>query len=338
MQPNPRPLFYTNIHGRPHHHGVQAIKQAPPPPSPTRIFSHRYWKNAKRKRATTKKDTQYTNQQLKDGVLNGSTPSAAYDTACTFNSGMLGDPFIQTTQQSTKVFSIANGRQNPRPNIPRLHHPVRKPAQTVERVPALAGQSFVSGVKFSEAGYISVCNGDEVNLSDSRTARIVVSEEAMLKGWFCPHTKMWLTPLQAKVTELKRHTLVLDGPNGTESLNPLYEVPSCARILKHIEVFKKDRPPPSEAINNVYELPSIEPAIRYLHGAAGFPTKATWIKAIRNGSYLSWPPVNIKMSTSTSKSQRKPKKGTCAPKYKDCDPPKTTDPPKAKLQMTQNPH
>ena len=66
-------------------------------------------------------------------------------------------------------------------------------------------------------------------------------------------------------------------------------------MLKHIEVIKRDRPSPSEAINNVYEFPSIKPAIRYLHGAAGFPTKATWIKAIRNGSYLSWPLVNIKI-------------------------------------------
>ena len=66
-------------------------------------------------------------------------------------------------------------------------------------------------------------------------------------------------------------------------------------MLKHIEIFKKDRPSPAEAINNVYELPSIEPEIRYLHGAAGLPTKATWLKSIRNGSYLSWPLVNIKI-------------------------------------------
>ena len=89
-----------------------------------------------------------------------------------------------------------------------------------------------------------------------------------------------------KLTDLKKHTLILDSPNGTESLNPLYVVPSCASMLKHIEIFKNDRPYPAEAINNVYDLPSIKPAIRYLHGAAGFPTKVTWLKAIRNGSYL----------------------------------------------------
>ena len=65
-------------------------------------------------------------------------------------------------------------------------------------------------------------------------------------------------------------------------------------MLKPIEAFKTDSPSPSEAIKNVYELPSIEPSISYLHGATGFPTKLNWLKAIRNGSYLSWPLVNVK--------------------------------------------
>ena len=49
-----------------------------------------------------------------------------------------------------------------------------------------------------------------------------------------------------------------------------------------------------EYLHNLYELPSIEPTIRYLHGAAGFPTKASWLKAICKGNYLSWPLINVK--------------------------------------------
>ena len=49
-----------------------------------------------------------------------------------------------------------------------------------------------------------------------------------------------------------------------------------------------------EYLHNVYELPSVEPTIRYLHGAAGFPTKTSWLKAIRKGNYLSWPLINVK--------------------------------------------
>ena len=64
---------------------------------------------------------------------------------------------------------------------------------------------------------------------------------------------MWRITLKAKVTDLNRHTLILDSPDGTESLNPFYVVPTCARMLKQIEIFKKDRPSPAKAINNVYD-------------------------------------------------------------------------------------
>ena len=62
-------------------------------------------------------------------------------------------------------------------------------------------------------------------------------------------------------------------------------------MLEEISAFTET---PTDKINNVYELPSIERAVRYLHGAAGFPTKANWLKAIRNGTFISWPLLNIK--------------------------------------------
>ena len=34
--------------------------------------------------------------------------------------------------------------------------------------------------------------------------------------------------------------------------------------------------------------------MRYLHVCAGFPTKATWVKAIQNGNYATWPGLTIK--------------------------------------------
>jgi hypothetical protein len=46
--------------------------------------------------------------------------------------------------------------------------------------------------------------------------------------------------------------------------------------------------PLSDAIYNVYEI-NIQPKlIRYHHVAAGFPTKPTWLKAIRNKQFASW--------------------------------------------------
>ena len=105
-------------------------------------------------------------------------------------------------------------------------------------------------------------------------------------------------------------TLILNSPSGLESLNSVYSLPSSDRITTHVAACCDNRPPPTEVINNVYELPNIDPAIKYLHGAAGFPTKATWLKAIRKGSYLSWPLVDVKNVKKISPSPRKPKRAT----------------------------
>ena len=77
--------------------------------------------------------------------MNGSVPSAAYDTACTSNAGMVGDPFIHTGRPSTKVFTVAYGHKTPGSTEAKLHHPVREPARMVEMVPGLADQSLLSG-------------------------------------------------------------------------------------------------------------------------------------------------------------------------------------------------
>ena len=111
-------------------------------------------------------------------------------------------------------------------------------------------------------------------------------------------------PLHTCVNNLNIHTLPLNGPTGTESLNYLYSVPSTTKMLSHLEVFNHIRPSAVEAINNFYKLPSIELAIRYLHGAAGFPTKSTWIKSIQKGNYLKWSLINVNNVNKKFLSQR----------------------------------
>jgi hypothetical protein len=39
----------------------------------------------------------------------------------------------------------------------------------------------------------------------------------------------------------------------------------------------------------VYELKTQPKLVRYYHAAAGFPTKPSWLKAIKNKQYASWP-------------------------------------------------
>ena len=41
--------------------------------------------------------------------------------------------------------------------------------------------------------------------------------------------------------------------------------------------------------HSVYDLPSVEALVRYMHVAAGYPVKSTWLKSIKHGNYNSWP-------------------------------------------------
>ena len=45
----------------------------------------------------------------------------------------------------------------------------------------------------------------------------------------------------------------------------------------------------SPAAHSAYDLPSIEALVHYMHTAAGFPVKSTCLKAIKKGSFESWP-------------------------------------------------
>jgi hypothetical protein len=47
-----------------------------------------------------------------------------------------------------------------------------------------------------------------------------------------------------------------------------------------------------ERANNVYDLPSISQTVKYLHAAAGFQTKETWLKDINAGNFTAWPTIN----------------------------------------------
>jgi hypothetical protein len=57
--------------------------------------------------------------------------------------------------------------------------------------------------------------------------------------------------------------------------------------------FLPKRPPFRDAIHNVYELKTQPKLVHYYHTAAGFPTKPTWIKAIRNKQFASWPGLTV---------------------------------------------
>jgi hypothetical protein len=73
----------------------------------------------------------------------------------------------------------------------------------------------------------------------------------------------------------------------------MYEVANMTLTCQHIDAISVHAHC-WEYLHNIYELPSLEPTICYLHVATRFPPKATWLKAVRQGNYSTWPLINVK--------------------------------------------
>ncbi len=227
------------------------------------------------------------------GILNGTIPSAVSDTGTTSSAFLKEDPSIPTGRVSSVVFHLPNGAIAPATTVNKSLHNVRAPTRDVNIVPSLVENSLLSTSKFANTGYTTIYDKIEVNFYNAKTIKITVLANAVLKGWQCPRTNLWRVPLVPIVTNLNTDTLILDHSSGQDSLNSMYTVKTDQISHEHVSLQMCNNQC-QEYLHNVCEIPSIEPTICYLHGAAGIPTKASWLKAICKGNYLSWPLINVK--------------------------------------------
>jgi hypothetical protein len=163
--------------------------------------------------------------------------------------------------------------------IHKSHHNLMEPACSVNIVSSLVGNSLLSTVKMVEAGYTAIYDDKEVNFYNTAATKITVLANTILNGWRCPWAKLWRVPLIDNVHNKNTDTLLLDHPHKHDCLNSLYQVESTTTTWEHINTIMLQTIG-REYIHNVYKLPSIEPTIRYLHAAAGFPVEKTLLKAI----------------------------------------------------------
>ena len=248
--------------------------------------------NAKKKRLRRRR--MFTDDQIRWAVLNGVLPSACLDTGATSNVGRKEDPFEETGIPSNKVFTLPNGETTAASTKAKLHLDLREPAKSVDMVPALKGQSLLSGSKLAEAGYTAIYDEDEVNIYNN-TAKIQVNEKAVLKGYRCRRSGgLWRVPLVPVVTNENTDTVILDSTDGQQCKHKMWHIPTNPKIQQHLSTPKSTIQCPTEFIQFLQSLPSIEAIIRYLHAAAGYPKKKTWLQGIRAGNYLTWPYVNVK--------------------------------------------
>ena len=140
-------------------------------------------------------------------------------------------------------------------------------------MPSIETYSLLSTAKFAEAGYITVFDKEEVNIYNAQNTTLKVSKGAILRGWFEKTANLWQIPLIP---------VVLNNNTDTVLVN------------KQPTEFLPGRTPVIEAISNVYDLKTQPELIRYLHACASFPTKPSWMKAIKNRQYASWPGLTVK--------------------------------------------
>ncbi len=132
--------------------------------------------------------------------------------------------------------------------------------------------SLLSTSKFAAANYITIFDKEEVNIYDVNDMIIAVTRGAVLHVFRCPMSGMWRIPLIDLVRNNNTKTVIVNCP-------PSEFLPAC--------------PPPTKAIHNIYELKTQPKLVHYYHAAAGFPTKPTWLKAIKNKQFASWPGLTV---------------------------------------------
>jgi hypothetical protein len=191
--------------------------------------------------------------KLRKGIMTGTITSIIVDSGATSGVGTATNPSQCTGRQSTKQFILPSGAVVPATSI--------SPQASV---------SITS--KYADANYITIFDRDTVNIYDANDTEITVTKGAILRGWRDPDINLWQIPLVNMVRNNNTNRVIVNRP-PTE--------------------FLPARPPPSNAVHNVYELKTQPELVRYHHASAGFPTKRTWLAAIKNKQYAAWPGLTL---------------------------------------------
>jgi hypothetical protein len=199
---------------------------------------------------------------------NGTIPSTVVDSGCTLGVGTLDDSCRRTGCASKKKFILPGGKIVNATKIVEYLFKVKAPAQELHITPGVTKNSLLSTSKFADANYITIFDKEAVNIYDANDTTITITSGPILHGFKCPMTGMWRIPLVDLVRNNNTDTVIVNCP-------PLEFLPA--------------HPPPANAIHNAYELKTQLELVQYYHAAAGFPTKPTWLKAIKNMQFASWP-------------------------------------------------
>jgi hypothetical protein len=139
-----------------------------------------------------------------------------------------------------------------------LKHNLHLATREKNIVPGLHS-ALVSIPKLVDAGYTTVFNKNGAAIYDDKTTTVMDTNPHVLESECCKHTRMWTLNL---------------NPEATISNQ---EVPTA----------------PPETLNIIFDLPSACKTFLWYHASAGFPTKETFVDAVRKGNYATWPKLTV---------------------------------------------
>jgi hypothetical protein len=139
-----------------------------------------------------------------------------------------------------------------------LKHNLRLAAREMNIVQGLHS-ALVSIPKLADTGYTTVFNKDGATIYNDETTLITATTPPVLESKRCKHTGMWKLDLNPATS--------LSTPEGQAA--------------------------PNETLIIIFNLPSACETFLWYHASTGFPTKATFIDAVRNGNYSTWPKLMV---------------------------------------------
>ena len=180
-------------------------------------------------------------------VIDGSIPSAISDTGATSTAGKSGHPLRFLNFPSDKVFHLSTGGTTRASIKSKLMHELREPATEVDIVPGITN-ALLSTVKLEEVGCFAVYDENEVNIYDGKKVKIIITEEAVLKGYRCPHKKLWRIPLVKDFQNENTDTIILNRKDRLQSLNTRYQVPTTEDAIDTLHFMLDGAPANSFAL------------------------------------------------------------------------------------------
>jgi hypothetical protein len=130
-------------------------------------------------------------EELRQGIMDGSIPSTVADSRATFRVGTKDDPSQRTGEPSDKQFILPSGEVVQATEIVEYPFNVRAPANELHITPGVSQHSLLSTGKYADANYITVFDKDTVNVYNANDTIITVTKDAILQGWRDTDNKLW---------------------------------------------------------------------------------------------------------------------------------------------------